>query len=253
VSGQARKRGRGPRQEQADPHRGSETGGTGLARLRATGCERRMIVRGCGALPGLRRGWPEFSVSRSSATALGEASMDASPAIDSECRGTVRPRRAIHPAATPSGSASHRHGPPVSAAFALPLRDLPGGSTPSMSEPRTTRTVEADAATGRSRREGRSPLLRVLVGSSRVQEDFPHGGPRRRFTRLEPSRRTRTRSLLPALDTASQMCDATFGRQSEASTSLRHTSGYIFNLRSTLPRVNPFRSLAVVSCLPNGG
>jgi hypothetical protein len=159
----------------------------------------------------------------------------------------------MQPAATLSGSASYRRGPPVTAALSLPLRDLPGGSTQSIPKPRTVRAVEADDATCRSRREGRCPLLRVFFGSSRVREAFPHCDPRRRSTRFEHSRRARTRSLLSALDTASRMRDATFGRQSEASTSLRHTSGYNFKLRSMSSRINLFRSFTVVFHLPNGG
>jgi Tfp pilus assembly pilus retraction ATPase PilT len=41
------------------------------------------------------------------------------------------------------------------------------------------------------------------------------------------------RLTLPALDTASRDRDATSDRQSEASTSLRHASGYIQKLRPT--------------------
>jgi hypothetical protein len=156
------------------------------------------------------------------------------------------------PAATPSGSASRRYGPPVTAALGLPSRAPPGGSTTPMSKPRKTRTVDAEVATCRDRREGRCPLLRVFVGSSRVREDFPHWHPRRRLTRFEHSRRARKRSLLSALDIVSQVRDASFGRQSETSISLRRASGYNFKLRSISSRINLFRSFTVDSYLLNG-
>ena len=216
---------------------------------------RRKTARGCGTLPGLRRGRPEFSVSRSSATAFWDATWWTSvPRCVPNAAGPDLRGRRCTPAATPSGSASRRHGPPVTAALSLPARDLPGGSTRSMSEPRTTRTVDAEVAACRNRHAGRCPLLRVFVGSSRVREAFPHCcDPRRRSTRFEHSRRARTRSLLSALDTASRMRDATFGRQSEASISLRHASEYNFKLRSMSSRINLFRSFTVVFHLPNGG
>ncbi len=218
---------------------GSSRLGGGLQSTECSGDLRRedpwrgMAARGCGVLPGLRRSRPEFSVSRSSATAFWDATWWTSVprCVPNAAGPDIRGGRCT-PAATPSGSASRRHGPPVTAALSLPSRDLPGGSTRSMSEPRTTRTVDAEVAACRNRHEGRCPLLRVFVGSSRVREDFPHCHPRRRLTRFEHSRRARKRSLLSALDIVSQMRDAAFGRQSETSTSLRHASGYIFKLRS---------------------
>ena len=210
------------------------------------------MTRGCGILPGLRRGRPEFSVSRSSAAASRAALVNASSPVHSESHGTRRPRRAMQPRGDafgkrfvptrPTGDGHLR--PP----FARPSRwlDL------SIPTPYHSRGGALFAAR-RDRPEGRFPLLRVFFGSSRVREDFPHCDPPRRFTRFEPSRRARIRPLLSALDIAPQLRDATSGRQSETSPSLRHASGYIFNLRSLPSRINPFRSFAVVSRLPNGG
>jgi hypothetical protein len=56
--------------------------------------EKPVIARGCGTLPGLRRGWPGFAKQRRASWRCTVVAV--SPATRSECRGTRRPRRAIH-------------------------------------------------------------------------------------------------------------------------------------------------------------
>lgn len=99
------------------------------------------MIRGCGALPGLRRGRPEFSVSRSSAAASRAALVNASPPVHSESHGTRRPRRAMQPRGDAFG---RRFVPtrPTGVGHLRPPFARPSGWLDYRYPPRTTRAVE---------------------------------------------------------------------------------------------------------------
>lgn len=165
--------------------------------------------------------------------------------------GRCTPRRRSREA--PHATLAHRSRKPRS-----PF-SRPSGWTDSMvSEPRIRRSAETVAATRRSRREGSVPLLHVCVGSSRVREDFPHSGPRRRLARPEHSRRARTRSPLSVPDAASRKRDAFFDRRSEASNLLApHVGIPLQATLDSLPSQSVSRGRAPFSlterCLPLAG